>query len=132
MERDVKNILSTAGWTSNNNAIERRKALKIALERESLTSLIAALKWVERKFDRVGPESGIADICRNDIVWLGENYIQDKNGTRRITAIEKDDEKIKKTPPFKGEQICKNCSFKARYKFLRCPECNRLQEEEKK
>ena len=26
------------------------------------------------------------------------------------------------------EQICKFCGFKARYKFLRCPECQKSQE----
>jgi lipopolysaccharide biosynthesis regulator YciM len=25
------------------------------------------------------------------------------------------------------EQVCKNCGFKAKYKFLRCPECNEVQ-----
>ncbi len=27
------------------------------------------------------------------------------------------------------ESICKKCGFKARYQFIRCPECNRLHEE---
>ncbi len=36
-----------------------------------------------------------------------------------------------RNPPFKGEQICKNCGFKARYKFFRCPECNHEQEIQK-
>lgn len=27
----------------------------------------------------------------------------------------------------KDEIICKNCGFKTRYKFLRCPECNEVQ-----
>lgn len=26
-----------------------------------------------------------------------------------------------------SEVICKKCGFKARYKFLRCPECNEVQ-----
>ena len=32
-----------------------------------------------------------------------------------------------KTPPTRDEVICKSCGFKARYKFLRCPECNEIQ-----
>jgi len=26
-----------------------------------------------------------------------------------------------------AEVICKSCGFKARYKFIRCPECNQIQ-----
>ncbi len=32
-------------------------------------------------------------------------------------------------PPTREEHKCSNCGFKARYKFVRCPECNRVQEE---
>ncbi|HLD49065.1 MAG TPA: hypothetical protein VJB11_01770 [archaeon] len=28
-----------------------------------------------------------------------------------------------KIPPTRDENICKYCSFKARYKFHRCPQC---------
>jgi len=31
-------------------------------------------------------------------------------------------------PPFTGEVICKHCKFKARYEFVRCPECGKTQE----
>jgi lipopolysaccharide biosynthesis regulator YciM len=29
------------------------------------------------------------------------------------------------------ESVCHACGFKARYKFIRCPECNAVQEEKK-
>ena len=34
---------------------------------------------------------------------------------------------VEKGSVFTGEQICKHCGFKARYQFVRCPECNREQ-----
>ncbi len=32
-----------------------------------------------------------------------------------------------KSPPTRDEHNCDNCGFKARYKFLRCPECEAVQ-----
>lgn len=31
------------------------------------------------------------------------------------------------TPPSRDEVVCQKCGFKARYKFVRCPECNEVQ-----
>ncbi len=30
-------------------------------------------------------------------------------------------------PPTRDEIKCQSCGFKARYKFIRCPECNEVQ-----
>jgi len=35
---------------------------------------------------------------------------------------------LDKTPPFTGECICQFCGFKARYQFIRCPQCEKLHE----
>ena len=32
-----------------------------------------------------------------------------------------------RTPPTRDEVKCQKCGFKARYQFIRCPECNELQ-----
>ncbi len=31
------------------------------------------------------------------------------------------------TPPDNKERTCQKCNFKARYPFIRCPECNEVQ-----
>jgi len=35
---------------------------------------------------------------------------------------------VNKQPVNFDESTCKSCGFKARYKFIRCPECNEVQE----
>ncbi|MBI4894904.1 MAG: hypothetical protein HY831_00270 [Candidatus Aenigmarchaeota archaeon] len=35
---------------------------------------------------------------------------------------------IQNTPITNAEVSCKHCSFKARYQFVRCPECGKTQE----
>lgn len=34
---------------------------------------------------------------------------------------------IEKSPPTRDLLTCQKCGFKARYKFLRCPECDVVQ-----
>ena len=38
---------------------------------------------------------------------------------------------LERNPPTKEEVKCQHCGFKARYKFHRCPECDKVQEEKK-
>ncbi len=66
------------------------------------------------------------------VVAKGDNWKQRKRiATMSMSDRMQERAAQERNPPFTGEQICKNCGFKARYKFLRCPECNRLQEEQK-
>lgn len=55
---------------------------------------------------------------------------QQRKRMAKMSMKERMEEKAaqERTPPTRDEVKCKYCDFKARYKFLRCPECNRLQE----
>jgi len=123
MANSVKHILSSNGWESKNDPIDRRKSLQVALEDENIESVIYALKWVERKWSNTS--SGISDICLDDINWIKENFIQDKDKVKRKNPGE-DIFTVKKNPPTREVIACDKCDFKARYQFTRCPECNEL------
>jgi len=47
---------------------------------------------------------------------------------RHMSMKEQMEEKAaqERTPPFTGEVTCAKCGFKARYQFVRCPECNEV------
>ncbi|GEM_PF-3335410 len=46
----------------------------------------------------------------------------------RMDKFMNEKHEFEKSPVSTDEHICKHCNFKARYQFLRCPECNKLQE----
>ena len=51
---------------------------------------------------------------------------------RKVHAIEawkhtRDEEKILPANITTNEVKCQSCGFKARYQFIRCPECNEVQ-----
>jgi lipopolysaccharide biosynthesis regulator YciM len=50
--------------------------------------------------------------------------IEVRKSAARAMMDKKYQEISDKNPPSRDEVICKNCGFKARYKFYRCPECN--------
>ena len=45
-----------------------------------------------------------------------------------IKNLMEDKSSQERSPPSRDEILCKNCGFKTRYRFLRCPECDFLQE----
>lgn len=65
------------------------------------------------------------------LVQKGENEKQRKRmaklGFKEMMATKYDSE-IELSPPSRDEVVCKHCGFKARYKFVRCPECSAIQE----
>ena len=56
---------------------------------------------------------------------LGEKQRR-KIASFSISGYMEDRANAEKTPPTRSETICK-CGFRARYAFIRCPECNEVQ-----
>jgi lipopolysaccharide biosynthesis regulator YciM len=42
---------------------------------------------------------------------------------QRMTDLMQEKAAQERNPPTRDEVVCQKCGFKARYKFLRCPEC---------
>lgn len=66
------------------------------------------------------------------VVAKGDNWKQ-RQKMRYMSMKDRMEEKAaqERPPPTREEVKCKYCGFKARYKFIRCPECNREQEVQK-
>ncbi len=64
---------------------------------------------------------------------MGRARMYAKSRERRVAAIskkvskEREGEEISNKVITNIETKCQNCGFKARYQFIRCPECNELQ-----
>jgi len=54
-----------------------------------------------------------------------QNQARDSLKMRKWKSIAPEDKKI--TEVTTEEVICKHCGFKTRYKFVRCPNCEKLQ-----
>ena len=62
------------------------------------------------------------------VVKKGDNWRQRKRiATMSMNEIMENKAIQERTPPTRNEVKCKKCGFKARYQFVRCPECNEVQ-----
>ena len=61
------------------------------------------------------------------LVRKGDNEKQRKRAaTISMKSIMEEKATQEKTPPSRDELTCAKCGFKARYAFIRCPECNEV------
>ncbi len=63
------------------------------------------------------------------LVRKGDNEKQRKRmATQSMKDLMEDSAAREKTPPSRDEVKCQNCGFKARYQFVRCPQCNSVKQ----
>jgi len=63
------------------------------------------------------------------VVAKGDNWKQRKRMATMSMKNHMEEAAARDRTPLQNiERICKNCGFKARYPFIRCPECNQLQD----
>ena len=63
------------------------------------------------------------------LIKKGENEQQRKRMNKGLGKIFFEERAAQeRAPPHRDEVICKHCGFKARYQFIRCPECDAMQE----
>lgn len=62
------------------------------------------------------------------LVRKGDNERQRKRMASMSMKDHMEDAAARDRIPLQNEEkICKKCGFKARYPFIRCPECNEMQ-----
>ncbi len=58
------------------------------------------------------------------LVRKGDNEKQRKRmAAFGMKSLMEERASVDRNPPFMGEVTCHSCGFKARYQFIRCPEC---------
>ena len=62
------------------------------------------------------------------VVAKGENEKQRKRMNKGLGKTWFEERAAQeRAPPHRDEVKCQKCGFKARYQFIRCPECNEVQ-----
>jgi hypothetical protein len=69
---EIKNLLDKSGWSSNDNPVDRRKSLRIAIKGYSIVQTIMALDHTARMWWKNNPTGSY--ICKDDIEWIYKNY----------------------------------------------------------